>query len=76
MIKKLSFNTNLGWISIEEYNHKLVSIKFGKVENQGKSKYLNKVKKQILDYTIGRLKKFKVDIFLKGTISSIFTRVP
>ncbi len=69
MIKKLSFKTDLGWINISEDNNKLLSIKFGKVQNQGKSKYLNNVKNQILDYTLGRLKKFKVDIFLEGTIS-------
>ena len=69
MIKKLSFKTDLGWINISEDNNKLLSIKFGKVQNQGKSKYLNNVKNQILDYTFGRSKKFKVDIFLESKFS-------
>ena len=67
MIKELSFNTNFGWINIKEVDEQLVSIKFGKKINKGKSKYLIKVKNQIQQFISGRLKKFNLDIFLEGT---------
>ena len=67
MIKELSFKTNFGWINIKEVDEKLISIKFGKKINKGKSKYLIKVKNQIQQYINGRLKKFNLDILLQGT---------
>jgi len=67
MIKELSFKTNFGWINIKEVDEKLISIKFGKKINKGKSKYLIKVKNQIQQYINGRLKKFNLNIFLQGT---------
>ncbi len=67
MIKELSFKTNFGWINVKEVNEQLISIRFGKKINKGKSKNLIKVKNQIQKYTNGRLKKFNLDIFLQGT---------
>jgi len=67
MIKELSFKTNFGWINIKAVDEQLVSIKFGKKINKGKSKYLIKVKNQIQQYISGRLKKFNLDILLQGT---------
>ena len=67
MIKELSFKTNFGWINIKEVDEKLISIKFGKKINKGKSKNLIKVKNQIQQYINGRLKKFNLNIFLQGT---------
>ena len=67
MIKELSFKTNFGWINITEVDEKLISIKFGKKINKGKSKNLIKVKNQIQQYINGRLKKFNLNIFLQGT---------
>jgi len=67
MIKELSFKTNFGWINVTEVNEQLISIKFGKKINKGKSKNLIRVKNQIQKYTNGRLKKFNLDIFLQGT---------
>ena len=68
MIKTLSFKTVFGWITVAEDNQKLLSVKFGKKVNLGKSKYLTKVRKQILDYFSGKLKKFHISIFIKGSI--------
>ena len=67
MIKELSFKTNFGWINIKEVDEKLISIKFGKKINKGKSMNLIKVKNQIQEYINGRLKKFNLNIFLQGT---------
>ena len=67
MFNQISFKTKLGWISIREFNKKLTSVEFGKKKNIGKSKNLSKFKNQIHDYSLGKLKKFKIDIFLKGT---------
>jgi len=68
MFNILSFNTILGWITVEESNNKLVSVKFGKKSNKGKSKTLIITKKQILDFSLGKLKKFNLNIYLEGTI--------
>jgi len=67
MFSQISFKTQLGWISIRESNKKIASVEFGKNRNIGKSKNLNKFKNQIQDYALGKLKKFKIDIFLDGT---------
>ena len=53
MIKSLSFKTALGWITATEKNKKLFSVKFGKKINVGKSIFLIKAKKQILEYFSG-----------------------
>ena len=68
MINILSFKTSLGWITLKASNQKLVSVKFGKQISQGKSKILIKAKKQIVDFSCGKLKKFNLDILLEGSI--------
>jgi len=68
MINILCFNTSLGWITLEENEQKLVSVKFGKKIKKGNSKFLIKAKKQISEFTCGRLKKIKLAIFLDGSI--------
>ena len=51
MFNILSFKTALGWITVQEGNQKLISVKFGKQVSQGKSKILIKAKKQIIDFS-------------------------
>jgi len=68
MIKKLSFKTNFGWISIKEVDERIVSIKFGKKHNENKSENLVKVKNQIQEYLRGQLKVFNINIYMHGTI--------
>jgi len=63
----LSFKTSLGWITLKESNQKLVSVKFGKKTNKGKSKYLIKVKNQIINFSSRKLKKFSLHINLDGS---------
>ena len=68
MIKKLSFKTNFGWISIKEVDERIVSIKFGKKNNENKGENLVKVKNQIQKYLRGQLKVFNINIYMNGTI--------
>ena len=64
----LSFNSSIGWIAISEENNLITSIKFGKKKNRGKSQVLTKLKKQILEFTKGKRKKFSVKLHLEGSI--------
>ena len=64
----LSFNSSIGWITISEENNLITSIKFGKKKNKGKSQVLTKLKKQILEYIIGKRTQFSIKLHLKGSI--------
>ena len=63
----LSFKTSLGWINLSEENNIIYSVKFGKKKNKGRSPYLIKLKKQILQFTEGKRRKFAVKLHIKGT---------
>ena len=63
----LSFKTSLGWINLSEENNIIYSVKFGKKKNKGRSRYLIKLKKQILQFTQGKRRKFVVKLQIKGT---------
>ena len=65
--KILSFNTEFGWITLEEKNNKIQSIKFTKKNNLGKSINLEKLKKQIIQYSYRKTKKIFTNIELNGT---------
>ena len=67
MLKNLSFKTIFGWINIAENNQKLVKVNFGKKLNSNESKFLNKVRDQILDYSLGNLIVFNIDIYMEGS---------
>ena len=67
MLKNLSFKTIFGWINIAENNQKLVKVNFGKKLNSNKSKFLNKIRDQILDYSLGNLIVFNIDIYVEGS---------
>ena len=67
-MNKLSFKTSIGWISLSEKNNLITSIKFGQEKNIGKNIILNKLKKQIIEFTKGKRKKFSVKLNIKGTI--------
>ena len=64
----LSFNSSIGWITLSEDNNLITSIKFGKKKNKGKNQVLTKLKKQILEFTKGKRKKFSVKLHLEGSI--------
>ena len=67
-MNKLSFKTSIGWISLSEKNNLITSVKFGKEKNKGKNAILYKLKKQILEFTIGKRKKFSIKLNIEGTI--------
>ena len=64
----LSFNSSIGWVTLSEDNNLITSIKFGKKKNKGKNQVLTKLKKQILEFTKGKRKKFSVKLHLEGSI--------
>ena len=68
LVNILSFNCSLGWITLFEENNSITSIKFGKNKNKGKNQALTKLKKQILEFTKGKRKKFSVKLHLEGSI--------
>jgi len=63
----LSFKTTLGWITVSEENNKISSVEFGKKKNKGKSNLLPKLKKQILEFTRGKRRKFSTKLKILGT---------
>ncbi len=67
-MNKLSFKTSFGWIAISEQNNKITSVKFGKVKNKGKNPILNKLKKQIIQFTRGKRKNFSINLYIEGTV--------
>ena len=64
----ISFNSSIGWIAISEENNLITSIKFGKKKNRGKSQVLTKLKKQILEFIIGKRTQFSIKLHLEGSI--------
>ena len=67
-MNKLSFKTSIGWISLSEKNNLITSVKFGKEKNKGKKAILYKLKKQIIEFTKGKRKKFSIKLNIEGTI--------
>ena len=67
-MNKLSFKTSIGWISLTEKNNLITSVKFGKEKNKGKNAILYKLKKQIIEFTKGKRKKFSIKLNIEGTI--------
>ena len=67
-MNKLSFKTSIGWISLSEKNNLITSVKFGKQKNKGKNVILDKLKKQIIEFTKGKRKKFSIKLNIEGTI--------
>ncbi len=68
MINVLSFKTSIGWVTVCESKKRLLSVRFGKKTNLGKSKYLNKIKDQIINYSRGQLKLFNIKILMDGSM--------
>ena len=67
-MNKLSFKTSIGWISLTEKNNLITSVKIGKEKNKGKNAILYKLKKQIIEFTEGKRKKFSIKLNIEGTI--------
>ena len=67
-MNNLSFKTSIGWISLSEKNNLITSVKFGKEKNKGKNAILYELKKQIIEFTKGKRKKFSIKLNIEGTI--------
>ncbi len=63
----LSFYSSIGWITLSEENSLITSVKFGKKKNKGKNAVLIKSKKQIMEFTKGKRKKFSVKLNIEGS---------
>tara|TARA_Y100000996_G_C22410587_1_gene597075 strand:+ start:276 stop:719 length:444 start_codon:yes stop_codon:yes gene_type:complete len=63
----MSFKTSLGWITLSEEQNLISSVEFGKKKNIGRSSVLIKLKKQIIEFTKGKRKKFSVKLKTQGT---------
>ena len=63
----LSFNSSVGWITLSEENSLITSVKFGKKKNKGKNAVLIRLKKQIMEFTKGKRKKFSVKLNIEGS---------
>jgi len=66
-----SFKTSFGWITLRSNNSKLVSVKFGKLNNHKSTKYLIDISEQFKLFTLGKLKKFNIDYKLSGSLLQI-----
>ncbi len=65
MIKQISINTKLGWISAYENNGKLFKIEFKKLEKQKKSKVLINFKRKLVEF-LNKKKKIKIPHLILG----------
>ena len=54
-------------LSLSEKNNLITSVKFGKEKNKGKNIILDKLKKQITEFTKGKRKKFSIQLNIEGT---------
>jgi len=66
-MNSLSFKTSLGWITVTDFDNKINSVEFAKKKNKGKSENLVKIKKQIIDFCLGKKKRIKANIEMAGT---------
>ena len=66
-MNSLSFKTAFGWITVTDFDKKINSIEFAKKKNKGKSENLVKIKKQIIDFCLGKKKRIKANIDIVGT---------
>ena len=66
-MNSLSFKTALGWITVTNLDRKITSVEFVKKINKGQSENLFKIKKQIIDFCLGKKKKIQANIEMVGT---------
>jgi len=62
-----SFKTNFGWINAKEINDYIVSISFGRLEENKPSKALNNLKKDIQNYLLGQDIRWKFNLGIEGS---------
>ena len=60
-----SFETKLGWITVKKKSGNVFSLSFGKTN---KVSDFNNIKNQINSYASGKLKNFKINYSIEGTL--------
>ena len=71
MIKKISFKTRVGWISVFEDKGKIFQIKFGKTKSQLKSKLLTDFKKKLNKFLNQKASAIKAPHIMYGNKKQI-----
>ena len=66
MIRQITFNTRVGWISAFENDGKIFKVKFGRLKKQKKSKILKKFKKNLLQFFNKKISNIKIPHKIKG----------
>jgi len=66
MIKQITFNTRVGWISAFENDGKIFKVKFGRLKKQKKSKILKKFRKNLLQFFSKKISNIKIPHKIKG----------
>ena len=66
MIRQITFNTRVGWISAFENDGKIFKVKFGRLKKQKKSKILKKFKKNLLQFFNKKTSNIKIPHKIKG----------
>ena len=66
MIRQISINTRMGWISAFENEGKIFRIKFGKLKKQKKSKILQNFKKNVLRFFDKKTPNIKIPHKING----------
>ena len=66
MIRQITFNTRVGWISAFENDGKIFKVKFGRLKKQKKSKILKKFRKNLLQFFNKKTSNIKIPHKIKG----------
>ena len=54
MINSISFKTKIGWVNAVEENKEIISISFGRTKSKGSSTILRLLKKNVINYFLGK----------------------
>ena len=66
MIRQITFNTRVGWISAFENDGKIFKVKFGRLKKQKKSKILKKFRKNLFQFFNKKTSNIKIPHKIKG----------
>ena len=67
MNKILSFRTRLGWMTAIEQDGKIIELKFIKIKNEGKSRNLQKIKKNVNEFFSKKIKSIIIPCMMRGS---------
>ena len=67
MINKISFRTQIGWISVFEENGKIIKITFGRLKKNNYSLILKKFKEKLLNFYKKKINLINVPYEMRGS---------